>query len=400
MEQRPARPNVALNILLVLASTLFVLVAIELAARFYLEHIADEPRFLSFASYRQLQERYGNKADTGASLKQLYSPHRYLGYYPTPDYRWGENRHNALGFRGEEIELPKPAGQFRIVCLGGSTTYTSDLEDYRLSYPSVLERELRERGHTNVRVINAGAAGWTSWESLINFELRVLDLEPDLIIVYHGINDIHARLVWPPPAYRGDNSGRRVPNQSGLFMPSILEYSTLARVLMIRAGWIRSHADLARTIDRAPSTYYGDLFRQQVIDGSYPDGIFRTVPATKMLEVNGPTFYERNLTSIVALADRYRVRSVLASFAYSPEFKEEPRVASKEYRDAFVEMNATVARVAARSSAEYFDFAGAFPSSKRYFSDGRHVNEEGVRLKAKLFADFLESDRLLAGGGP
>ena len=57
-------------------------------------------------------------------------------------------------------------------------------------------------------MINAGLAGWSSWESMINFQLRLLDLEPDLIIVYHAVNVLHARLVWPPEAYQPDNSGR------------------------------------------------------------------------------------------------------------------------------------------------------------------------------------------------
>ena len=45
--------------------------------------------------------------------------------------------------------------------------------------------------------------------------------------------------------------------------------------------------------------------------------------------------------------------------------------------------------VAEETDVPFFDFAGEFPTEKRWFNDGRHVNEEGARLKAKLFAGFL-----------
>jgi lysophospholipase L1-like esterase len=59
-----------------------------------------------------------------------------------------------------------------------------------------------------VQVINAGVGGYNCWEVLINLELRVLDLDPDLIIIYEGRNDVRAGLV-EPASYRGDDSGRR-----------------------------------------------------------------------------------------------------------------------------------------------------------------------------------------------
>ena len=92
--------------------------------------------------------------------------------------------------------------------MGGSTTYSYDIEDFKKSYPDLLEKYLQKKDFDNIEVINAGGGGWSSWESLINLELRVLDLDPDLVIIYHGINDIHTRLVWPPEVYQGDNSAQ------------------------------------------------------------------------------------------------------------------------------------------------------------------------------------------------
>jgi lysophospholipase L1-like esterase len=376
------------------ASALITFFALEVSGRVYLHHIAPESTFVNYASFAELQERYGGAAD-GATPNQLYSPHRYLGYYPTPNYARGANRHNSLGHRGEEIPLQKPPGELRIACVGGSTTYDSDIEDYRLAYPAQLQTALVEEHDAPVRVVNAGAAGWTSWEALISFELRVLDLDPDVLVFYEAINDVHPRFVWPADRYRGDNSGYRAANSTGLFMPSIFEYSTVLRMLMIRAGWTNSHADISRTIDRLAPTYYADMWRDQHRRGEYPSGLFREVDGARMLEANPPRWFERNLRSLIAVARANDVGVVLVSFAYSPDFPEEPRVTEPEYRRAIQEHNEVLRRVAADTGASFFDLAAVFPTERRYFTDGRHNNREGARLKAELIARYLAEHGLL-----
>lgn len=381
----------AANLLLSIASVIICFLFLEWASRIYLEHFASDDIFFRYASLQQLEERLSKKGQ--AYFKKAF--HRYLGYYLTPNYVSGRNKHNSLGYRGEEIPLPKPEGEFRVVCIGGSTTYTSGVEDYNHSYPELLEQELLQRGFENINVINAGVPGWTSWECLINFQFRVLDLEPDLIIFYEAINDIQSRLVWPPEAYRGDNSGTSIPVISNVFMPSIFEYSTIIRFFLVRAGVTQPHADITKTIDRHARTYYGDNFQRQKITGAYPSGIFKQVSAQKMLEVNRPIYFQRNVENLVLIAKARSVETVIATFAFSPLFENEPRVASPEYISAYEEMNAVLKAVAEQKGAHLFDFASKFPIDKKYYHDGRHVNEEGARLMAKMFADNLTENHLI-----
>jgi lysophospholipase L1-like esterase len=335
--------------------------------------------FLRYASLAQIQHR---------GLPNKFTPHRYLGYYPTPGYAAGANRHNALGYRGDEIDVPKPKGRFRIVCLGGSTTYNGSVDDYTKSYPEQLERYLRGNGFNNAEVVNAGASNWSSWESLVNLQFRVLDLEPDLLLVYHGINDIHQRFVWPHDAYRGDNSGTRsaVPE---LFATGVLEHSTLLRMLMIEWGWVRPHASLERTTASASSTNYAAQFNEQKARGIYPEAIFENMPAAKMLRTNPPIYFERNLRNLVAVADASGIDVVLMSFATSPKFVEQPRVSSEEYIAAYRETNRIVEQIAGDTPARFFDFASVFPDDVRYYTDGRHVTEAGAALKARLVGNYL-----------
>ncbi len=378
--------------------TLVLVSLLELGARLWLEHSASHKQFMKYASFQQLAER---KLDTG-DTSYKFVPHRYLGYAPTPNYANadGTNRHNGLGFRGVDFPIAKPEGEIRIVCLGGSTTYTTSVEDHRMSYPAQLEALLRQKGHTGVRVINGGAGGWSSWESLLNFELRVLELDPDVVIVYHGVNDIHPRMVWPPSRYRSDNSGRRAPNSGGAFMPPLRENSTLYRILAVDRGWMTSHVDINRTLDRFPQSFHQGAFRRQMLDGSYPSGIFKQTSAQKMLDTNKPTHYRRNLEGIVHGALGRGIVPVLATFAFHPDFPGEVEVSSQEYKGAYLELNAEVRDICQQTDALLFDFAKVFPRNKSLYVDGRHVNLGGARKKAALFAEFLSNNVLVGDLAP
>ena len=51
----------------------------------------------------------------------------------------------------------------------------------------------------------------------------------------------------------------------------------------------------------------------------------------------------------------------------------------------------TVKEVANSYGTYLFDFAAVMPQDRKYWSDGRHVNEAGALLKAELFADFIRA---------
>jgi lysophospholipase L1-like esterase len=94
---------------------------------------------------------------------------------------------NSLGFRGGELAVPKPANTFRIMCMGGSTTEEgSD----NVNYPKCLEKELRDAfPGRNIEVVNCGVCGIKTSGLLLRLA-EYLKLQPDLIVLYEGVNDI------------------------------------------------------------------------------------------------------------------------------------------------------------------------------------------------------------------
>ncbi len=353
---------------------------LEISARLWLRYGATADQFQAYASVDQIEER--------PEESRKLTPHRHLGYVTTPNYRSGRNRHNALGFRGDEIMVPKPEGVYRIVCLGGSTTYSSSVEDPAEAYPALLQILLKAAGWPKVEVINAGVPGYSSLESLINLELRVLDLEPDLLIVQHAINDVHARLVWPPTAYRGDNSGSA--GVQGLApMPSLIEHSAALRTLAVRLGWVLPHSSLQRVFGLIPESHRTTLLHAQVMAGTYPTAPFDEASIREILQRNPPVYFRRNLENLVAVADVQEVGVVLTTFPYHPDWQGKSPIALAEIGEAIAESNRVTLDVASVFGVPGFDLAGHVPAQEGLYTDGYHFTRQGNELRARLLGEWM-----------
>ena len=105
---------------------------------------------------------------------------------------------NSLGLRSPEPKDKQP-DEFRILSLGESTTFGALVENDQ-TYSALLEVALNQNNTARTfRVINAGVSGYTSFQSLKYLELRGLELKPDLVLLYHEVNDYlpawHARIT-------------------------------------------------------------------------------------------------------------------------------------------------------------------------------------------------------------
>jgi len=127
-------------------------------------------------------------------------PHPYLAYSNRPNFRSREGArrqvsHNSFGNRGPEVTIQKPADTFRIVCLGGSSTYGHGPSSNEHTWPARLQQRLHDGNpDRKVEVVNAGCRGYSTFESLGNYAFRMSDLDPDLVLVYHTVNDMRQAL--------------------------------------------------------------------------------------------------------------------------------------------------------------------------------------------------------------
>jgi lysophospholipase L1-like esterase len=93
---------------------------------------------------------------------------------------------NSLGLRGREISIAKPPGVTRIICLGDSCTFGGGQP-----YPQMLQAILDQQfGTEKFEVLNAGVIGYTSLHGLEWFRSELERLQPDIVTIYFGWNDM------------------------------------------------------------------------------------------------------------------------------------------------------------------------------------------------------------------
>ncbi len=312
------------------------------------------------------------------ALQRNVMPVPYVSYVPNPAYE----SHNALGYRGPEIEIPKPQGAFRIVAMGGSTTYSTGTTDAE-SYPAFLQAILHEDySYGNVEVINAGVSGYTSWEVLSSFAFRALELEPDMLIYYAALNDLTVRERLDSDCYRGLNPQRGLNGHRGLFVERNAELpaSALYRLLAIMSGWMSNPIDLDAS------------FEPSRVQCQRDPG---DTTLEKRLAANPPVYFERNIRNLMTLALAHDVQPVISSWAYNAA-AERPQL----WRESIAQHNAVTRQIAADMDIPYIDLAADLPVEGSYWEiDGVHLVAAGTYEQARRYAAFLDDSGLLPKPG-
>lgn len=110
------------------------------------------------------------------------------------ELRPGIRDHNAQGFRGPARALTRSPGTWRLAVVGDSVPYGLGVEATD-AFPAVLEDLLSRRLGTQVEVLNFGVPGYGSGQTLRLIERRVLDFEPDVVLMVFSPDDVETTPV-------------------------------------------------------------------------------------------------------------------------------------------------------------------------------------------------------------
>lgn len=161
---RPSRARAVAFRLAAIALGLMPVILLEAALRFFeVGHRMDQRDPLAgFNRQLPLFERVGDVYRTVHSRQPFFNPQEFLA--------------------------EKPAGGFRVFCLGGSTIYGHPYES-DTAMPKWLELELRGRDpRRSVEVVNCGGVSYASYR--LKFIVReVLQYQPDAIVLATGENE-------------------------------------------------------------------------------------------------------------------------------------------------------------------------------------------------------------------
>ncbi|MEE2941164.1 MAG: SGNH/GDSL hydrolase family protein [Planctomycetota bacterium] len=293
---------------------------------------------------------------------------------PVPSSVVGGIRINSDGWRGPELETPKPDGCLRIAFLGGSTTFCADVSSNEATWPHLVAEGLRAAAERPVDYVNAGGPGYSSKHSIVNLRERVATFEPDLVVIYHGTNDLNLDSIEAAEA-RGLFSGRAEE-------PSWLARHSLAWYLVEKNLLVRERLEGAgeETLDvpaaELSRAFEGRLEELVELAGSLAD------------EVVLCTFQPR---ARAEQPEAVQVENLRTSFYYMPYMDRAALMAG------FHEYNRVVRAVAARTGAVLLDLDGAIPGDAEHYVDSVHFNDLGAaRMGAAVTDGLLAEPRILA----
>ena len=316
---------------------------------------------------------FGSAAELQAA-RTRYVELPFLMYAPSPMF----DDVNSMGFRNPEFPLEKPADEYRIVAVGGSTTFGDNIPA-DTTWPAALEALLNaEYPDVTVRVVNAGVAAYTSWHSLVNFQFRLLELNPDMVIVYHATNDRLWTVSIPPACYRGENL-----NLGMTFVPDFrniasgqLPRSAFVRFVLLRTGRLQNPLTFQNQLAQAGSVDFER--RCPGVDVMGNDNIYD----------HDPVYFERNVASIVHLAQQNDVVPLLSTWVWrwnNPD--ERPPGSFYTYIDT---LNERIRQVAAETDADLVPLSEEWDVVPEHFqSDAVHQTPAGTRVQARIYADYI-----------
>ncbi len=343
---------------------LFVL-GIEGGARLFLEDPADSPLMIPVGPDEW-------------KASELHRSDPYLFWRNRTDvdivYKGARVVTNSHGMRDDPVTKRKPAGGFRVLSLGESTTFGSKVEQEEC-YSMRLEECLDGRSAgREVEVLNAGTPGWSLVQSFVYLEREGLEFDPDVILVYHGFNDLLPTSYTSKRVERAGGSGESGPEAGTDLALASRKRGTLERV----GAWVHERSRAFRWMAHKAGQAAAEAKRKKpktTVEEANPKGEqLARVPEADRLEV---------LTRMERLAKEHGARLLILNPCYR----------------SFMEHRAVLETFVAEHDVEYLDLEPAVESlggdRKTHFADGSHpkatVHAKYAEMICEKIAPWIEA---------
>lgn len=295
-------------------------------------------------------------------------------------FRGGWQDYRTRTKRPDQVIKPDGREVVRIVCLGGSTTQdTTAFVEEGITYPTELQRLLNERladDRIVVETINAGFAAHSTLHMLILLQTELLELKPDVLIVYENINDLTVNYFPGPtlPAYANKFlHPYYLPPEMTVERATLLDHSRFYT-------WTKARL---RTV------------------------VNRTIRYTdEPLDLPHAHVFRRNLQSMIAVAQAHGIHAVLGQQAlaadqalFEKHFRTKsyntvvvyPRIA--QLVQHFEHYNGIVREVADAHGLTCVNVYERLKYRHDLFADVVHLHAAGSREVAQEFADRIWQDQ-------
>ncbi len=273
------------------------------------------------------------------------------------------NRDRFRSVNPNERIKPKQTGTVRIVCLGDSVTFgyrvpavwpekPTEYNPEWLPYPMLLEKHLRAANPgREFEVITMAVPGYTSHQGLAWLRRDIDSLEPDLVTMSFGWNDVS---FSDAPDREAIDTGWRAVGVRWL-----IDHS---QAFAHATRWLRSRPQAARTVRR---------------------------PVTRVSEPE----YLNNFHELVRLTKSKGARIIIIGAPYRDLTTNPPEAA------LMVQYRAALRSLARQNDIPFLEVLelteAAYPSNEGWFGELIHPNHMGHRLIASELVKLLAAQRIL-----
>lgn len=293
--------------------------------------------------------------------------------------RYSRFKMNNFGFRNDrDISKEKPDGTYRIIVIGGSGAWGTGASSNNTVWTSVVEDLLRKE-RCNVEVLNAGCAGYISFQELMYLQFKLLEFSPDMIIVFDGYNDVYMSSLYGTAGYTANVSP---------YYDVEKQFNTEPLIFQI-GGLIKQRSNLFRLARR---------IREKIM---YESGR----PMFPFVGVNERGI-EAYFSNVKSMADIFRGRGIQGIFLLQPyiaaskkdlspdevQMLNKARRESEVVMDAYETLRSRYRDFAARERIVYHDLTDIFDSidgSETVWYDHVHLNDLGHRTLANRVKDII-----------
>ena len=299
--------------------------------------------------------------------KIMFLPHPFLNWSLNPNFKnvYGKLAHTKEGFRKTlDVDsiikyLDSHKKTFKIVCIGGSTTQCSDIDNFDETWPALIDSNLKKNS-VDATVINFGVGAWSTIQSHLRCLTWFSKIKPDLVIFYHAKNDL-------TPLVNGNL------NENFIYP----DYQNV--VTQFNERYITNFSKIFLFIPIILFIYYFYHFKK------YSKGLLGIYKPIAMQNELGMNRLDDNFINSILLRHESIVnlcKQINSNVLYIPEI-----VIDGIYRDVliknlFPKLNKNLIKY---DNLEWFDIDKVMPKTKDIFWDKMHFTIKGNRI----FADII-----------
>lgn len=321
-----------------------------------------------------------------------------------PNARFEKWKINRLGFRGPEIAIGKPKDKARIACMGTSETFGL-FESSGKEWPAQLMDILGPSAC--FEIINTSVVGLPLDKFKAYIQKNVLCLEPDIIILI--INPFGYAIGVDNFAKRQTGFKKEAKcneNERNFFLKDLSAiFHTLPKIL---SSNFRTLPKIKQAAQKVVPTETLKWYRLRNMKKQLRLLEYTRLSGRKPLDIVSRSSLERfsqDLEELIICLKGLKIEIVLSSYPVliSQENLNKHLEIFLDYRRFYVDLslqgiidashkfNDVIKALAAKYQLAFIDNNSLIPKNTRYFADNVHYTDEGAKLVAFNFAQYIKN---------